>query len=139
MSLELINNPIQFARELSRNLSERADLPTEEDIEETLHVMNDYLYSVNGNISALLHADEAFIGLPDEPVSIELLSFRSLLQSRVEQATLRGKIHSFRWLGSTGMNAFGLQMYGVDVLAPTKERSNNAFIPVEAAGVPVAA
>ena len=139
MSLELISNSIDLARELSLDLELQPETPSEEQIGAAIHVMNQHLWSVKGDVPALFRAEEAYLDLPEMPQDIELLSHSSLMHSRIEQAVIKGKIDSFRWLGSTGVTAFGIQLYGVDVLAPRKMTSRNAFVPVEAVGAQFAA
>ena len=134
MSLELINNSVDFAREISREVELRPGLPSEEDLQAAVNVMNQYLWGVKGDIRATFITDEAYLDLPDSPETIELFSHNSLRASRLPEAIVRGKIDSFKWLGTTGMNAFGLHMNGVDVLAPVRLKTTNAFLPIDAIG-----
>jgi hypothetical protein len=49
-----------------------------------------------------------------------------------------GRIERFHWFGSTTMTAFGVQMYGVELISPYRKYHNSAFVPVESISLQLA-
>ncbi len=135
MSLELINDPIEFARELSLGLEATTQYrPTREQLKDAVDVMNQYLWAVKGDIPATISSSKVYLDVPDYP-EVQNVSDDALERSRIDDAIIKGKINSFMWLGSTGLEAFGIQMggvNGVNIVAPYKIRANTAFLPVDA-------
>jgi hypothetical protein len=133
-----VPDSIDLARELSIELETRPYPPTEEDIYAAVYVMNQHLLGVKGNTPALIKADEAYLNLPYDAMDVAFLTDTEIEEARVEKAIMRGRIESFHWLGSTAMTGFGVHLYGVDLLAPHKQFSATAFVPVEAISVRLA-
>lgn len=127
-----VTDSIDLARELSIELETRNTPPTEADIYAAVYVMNQHLRGVKGNIPALIKADEAYLNLPYDEMDVAFLTDNEIEKARVEKAIMRGRIESFHWLGSTAMTGFGVHLYGVDLIAPHKQFSATAFVPVEA-------
>jgi len=127
-----VTDSIDLARELSIELETRNVPPTEADIYAAVYVMNQHLRGVKGNIPALIKADEAYLNLPYDEMDVAFLTDNEIEKARVEKAIMRGRIESFHWLGSTAMTGFGVHLYGVDLIAPHKQFSATAFVPVEA-------
>jgi hypothetical protein len=147
-SLELINSSVQLAKDLELELNSRPIPPSEEEIKDTIKILNGFLSKTYGKEKSIFLADEAYINIPDTPGSpdIEFFSHHDLMQSKVEDATMRGEIYSFRWLATTAMNAFGFQMYGVDLRVQKpglqieqRISARNAFVPVDGVTTPLAA
>jgi len=136
--LQQVPDSIDLARELSIELETRPYPPTEEDIYAAVYVMNQHLLGVRGNTPALIKADEAYLNLPYDAMDVAFLTDTEIEEARVEKAIMRGRIESFHWLGSTAMTGFGVHLYGVDLLAPHKQFSATAFVPVEAISVRLA-
>ena len=130
-AFQQVSSSIDLARELSIELETRPSPPTEEDIYAAVYVMNQHLLGVKGNTPALIKADEAYLNLPYDEMDVAFLTDEEIEKARVEKAILRGRIESFHWLGSTAMTGFGVNLYGVDLIAPHKQFSATAFVPVE--------
>ncbi|MFZ1301590.1 MAG: hypothetical protein WAQ27_03365 [Candidatus Microsaccharimonas sp.] len=138
MSLELVNDSIRFARELALDLEYRAKADDQIEVNAAIHAMNEHLFGSQETLTSAtdfpttLRASEAFLDLPDPTQLTERLHRAPLMSSRIEKAVVNGNIHSFRWLGSTGLALFGIQLYNVDILEPHYIKPRNAFIPVRA-------
>jgi hypothetical protein len=130
--LQQVPDSIDFARELSIELETREHPPTEDDIYAAVYVMNQHLLGVKGNTPALIKADEAYLNLPNDQMDVAFLTDAEIEAARVEKAIMRGRVESFYWLGSTALTGFGVHLYGVDLIAPRKQFSATAFVPVEA-------
>ena len=133
-----INSSIELAKELSAELESRNTLPTEVDIHAAVQVMNHHLIGVGGNTPALIQAHEAYLNLPKDALDVEFLADSDIQRARVEKAIMRGRVESFHWLGSTVMTGFGVQLYGVELIAPRKQYSATAFVPVDGINVRLA-
>jgi len=137
--LQQVSDSIDLARELSIELETRPYPPTEEDIYAAVYVMNQHLLGVKGNTPSLIKADEAYLNLPYDEMDVAFLTDTDIEEARVEKAIMRGRVESFHWLGSTAMTGFGVHLYGVDLIAPHKQFSATAFVPVEAISLRLAA
>jgi hypothetical protein len=128
-----VNDSIDLAKELSLELEARTrGLPSETDIHAAVQVMNHHLFGVKANTPALIKADEAYLNLPNDSMDLEFIADTDIQQARVEKAIMRGRVESFYWLGSTAISGFGVHLYGVELIAPRKQFSATAFVPVEA-------
>ena len=137
MNFVQIEDTIEFARELAIDL-ELSGSPTETDIQAAVDVMNHHLFGVGANTRALLGAQELYKDLPTYEAELELLREEDIQQAKIERVIAKAKIDSFHWLGSASITGFGLQVYGVDMLAPIVKHANSAFIPLDAVGVRLA-
>lgn len=133
-AFQLLNNSVELARELSLELDTGENPVTEEVIYDTLHILNQYLLAVKGNTPAIVKANEVYLDLPadvNDLITAEFLSEAAIEQSRVEKAIVRGRIEQFQWFGSATMTAFGVQMYGVELISPYHKFHSSAFVPVD--------
>jgi len=135
---EQVTSSIDLARELSIELETRSTPPGESDIYAAVHVMNEHLRGVKGNIPAVIKSSEAYLDLPDDQTDVEFLPESLIDQARVEQAIMRGRIERFHWFGSTTLTAFGVQMYGVELISPYRRYHTSAFVPVESISLQLA-
>jgi len=136
--LQQLTSSIDLARELSVELETRGTLPAESDIYAAVHIMNEYLQGVHGDVPALIKAGEAYLDPPADQMDVEFLSEQVIAQARVEQAIMRGRIERFHWFGSATMSAFGVQMYGVELIEPRHKYHISAFVPVESVSLQLA-
>lgn len=136
MSLELINDSIKFARELAIDLDYRDKSDDKIEVVAAVRAMNEHLFahkgllSANKNFPTMLHTQEVFLDLPDPTQVIERLPRAPLMSSRVEKAVVSGNVQLFRWIGSSGLALFGIQLSDADLLEPHYINSRNAFVPV---------
>ena len=137
-SLQPITSSIDLARELSVELDTRDKLPTEIDIFAAVRLMNQHLQAVKGDVPAIIKSGEAYLDLPSDSIDAEFLAESDIQKSRVEQAIVRGRIERFHWLGSSTLSAFGVQMSGVELLAPHAKFYTSAFVPVESISLQLA-
>ena len=137
-AFQQVASSIDLARELSIELETRNSPPSESDIYAAVHVMNEHLRGVKGNIPAVIKAGEAYLDLPDDQMDAEFLPESLIEQARVEKAIMRGRLERFHWFGSTTMTAFGVQMYGVELLSPYRKYHTSAFVPVESISLQLA-
>ena len=133
-----VSSSIDLARELSIELDTRDSPPNENDIYAAVHVMNEHLRGVGGNVPALIKAGEAYVDLPDDQMDAEFIHESLIERARVDQAIMRGRIERFHWFGSTTMTAFGVQMYGVELISPYRKYHTSAFVPVESISLQLA-
>ena len=131
-ALQQVPDSIELARELSLELELRETPPSEDDIYAAVHIMNQHLLGVGGNVPSLIKTGEAYLNLPYDAMDVAFLTDEAIERAKVEQAIMRGRIESFHWLGSTAMTGFGVNLYGVELLSPFKQFSASAFVPVEA-------
>ena len=136
--LQQVTNSIDLARELSIELDTRDIPPNETDIYAAVHIMNEHLRAVKGNVPAIIKSGEAYLDLPDDQTDVEFLSESIIELSKVEQPIIRGRIERFHWFGSTTMTAFGVQMYGVELISPYRKYHTSAFVPVESISLQLA-
>ena len=135
MPLERIDDSIKFARELALDLKYRDKSDSELEVNAAVEAMNQHLFATKGLLpimgaySTTLRTKDAFLDLPDPSQNTERLARAPLMSSRIEKVTVEGSVHSFRWLVSSGLALFGIQLYDVNVL-PHNITSQNAFVPV---------
>jgi hypothetical protein len=137
--IDLITDSISFARELSVDLATREYPPTESEIHSAVKIMNQHLRGVKGDVPAIIKADTAYLNLPYDKMDVEFLSDAAIEQAKIEKALMRGRIESFHWLGSQAMTAFGVHLFGVDLIEPERRFLTTAFVPVEAISSQLAA
>jgi hypothetical protein len=134
-----VTDSIDLARELSIELEMRPIPPTEEDIFDAVYIMNQHLEGVTGQVPALITANEAYLDLPADVSDAAFISSAAIEKTRIEQATMRGRIERFHWFGSTVLTAFGVQLYGTELITPHRKFYSSAFVPVEAISLHLAA
>ncbi len=136
--ITLIHDSIEFARDLAIDLEQREMLPTEDDILAALQIMDAQLTGVGEDTRAMFAIERAF-ELPDFELEVELMSDAEIASLEIGKSVVRARLDGFRWVGSTVTSGFGLRLFGVDVVEPTRDHVPTAFVPLEAVNLRLAA
>ncbi len=129
MALVKITDSIAFAREMAIEYELRGNNGVEE-LQATLDIMNHALYGRRDNQRAYVKSLVAYL-IPVGEIEAELLTEEQIVDARVDEPIMKGKIDTIHWFGSASLTGFGLTLCGVDFYRPTLRHAAQAFVPLE--------
>ena len=136
--IEIINDTIDFARELAFEVELRPELPTEQEILSTLEIMDAQLKGSGENVRSLFAFETAFL-IPDYSIEVELMEDDEFVASTVPASIVKARLSHFEWSGNMVDTGFGLRLFGVDFVEPVRRHEPTAFVPLRALDLRLAA
>lgn len=136
--ITLIQDSIEFARDLAIHLELKEVPPSEDDILSALQIMDAQLTGAGEDVRAMFAIHHAF-AVPDFSIEVEMMHDDEIDDSRIGESVVRARLDGFRWFGSTHASGFGLRLFGVDIVEPTRNHVPTAFVPLEAVSLRLAA
>lgn len=135
--LILIQDTIDFAKELAFEMELRSEPPSDDDILGALHVMDARLKGAKEDIRAMFAIEQAF-AIPDFELKVDLMSDKEYADSVIDTSVVRARLDGFRWVGNIMSSGFGLRLFGIDVVEPKKNHIPTAFVPLESVNIRLA-
>ena len=136
--IEIIEDTIEFARELAYEVELRSEPPSEAEILGTLQIMDAQLKGCGENVRSMFTFESAFI-IPDFPLEVELMTNQEFATSVVTASVVKARLTHFEWSGNLVDAGFGLRLHGVDFIEPVRRHEPTAFVPLHALGLRLAA
>lgn len=129
--LVLIQDTLDFAKDIAYDLEMREAAPSEYDIVSALQIMDAGIKGAGEDIRTMIALTRA-IAIPSCPIDLSLYSDQELTDYEIGASVVRARIDSFEWLGSLMTTGFGIRLYGVDVSEPERKHIPTVFVPLEA-------
>ncbi|MFT4532444.1 MAG: hypothetical protein ACI9T8_000467 [Candidatus Saccharimonadales bacterium] len=129
--LHIIQDTINFAREIAFEVELRPDPPSQDQILAALEVMDAQLKDSGENIRSMFGFEAAFL-IPDHPLEVELMEEDEYASSVVPASVVKARLDHFEWTDSVTNTGFGLRLFGVDFIEPKRKHATTAFVPLYA-------
>lgn len=130
---------------LTRELTEQAvsldpdGMMTDEVKQHIVDFANHHLIT-SGEPRKILTLADSVLYLTDSSADIAFMSDEHVADTISDETTIaRGYLYEISYLASVAFSGFGLRMYGVDIVSPTKSHQPTVFVPVDDVRVTIAA
>jgi hypothetical protein len=81
----------------------------------------------------------AIFAVPDHEADVDMIEEWEVRGSRIDRPIFKAKVDQFVWFGSVTFTGFGLRVYGVDFIEPSRHHIPTAFVPVSFIDIKLAA
>jgi hypothetical protein len=130
-NIEMIQDSIEFAKEIAYDFELKNELPTDSQIYGALQIMDAQLKGSGEDTRVMLALEHAYL-LPSFSIEAALMSDEEVASTVVAQSVIKARLDHFEHVGCVITTGFGIRVFGVDFIEPVKKHAPTAFIPLHA-------